>query len=215
MSSDVLVLALISTVRPTTAAAVWAMLVGKQPRRLLAIYLLAGLAVSLTIGIGGVLLLGGTFQPRPFHEFRGYVFTVLGVASLLAAVLVLLGRGQRFDAAMSGDPAREPRRLTPASAAITGVLTHLPGVFYLAALGTIASDGAAGAGEVVQVVAYNLVWFAPAIIALGTCLFGTVPSSDRLAGLAAWGRAHQKPLLVACFGGFGAWLLATGISDLM
>jgi hypothetical protein len=213
VSTEVLVLAVISTVRPTTAAAVWAMLVGSRPRRLLAIYLLAGLAVSLTVGIGGVLLLGGTFRPRGFKEFRGYLFVILGVISLVAAVAVLLGRLHRFEAAPAGTPPREPRRLTPAGAAVTGVLTHLPGVIYLAALGTIAVSGAA-ASEVAQVLVYNLVWFAPAIVALGVCVLGTVPSADRLAGLVTWGRAHQKALLTAGFGAVGIWLVVTGISDL-
>jgi hypothetical protein len=62
VSTEVLVLAVISTVWPTTAAAVWAMLVGARPRRLLAIYLLAGLPTwgrahrqaLLTAGFGGV-----------------------------------------------------------------------------------------------------------------------------------------------------------------
>jgi Sap, sulfolipid-1-addressing protein len=214
VSADVLVLALISTVRPTTAAAVWAMLIGSRPRRLLAIYLLAGLAVSLTAGIGGILLFGGTFDPRTFTQFRGYLLVVLGVAAVLAAVAVLLGRVHRFEASPAGTPSREPRRLTPAGAAITGVLTHLPGVVYLAALGTIATAGVAAASEVAQVVVYNLVWFAPSIVALGICVFGTVPSSDSLAGLAAWGRAHHKAILTACFGGIGVWMLVTGISDL-
>jgi hypothetical protein len=214
VSADLFVLALISTVRPTTAAAVWAMLVGAHPRRLLGIYLLAGLAVSLSVGIGGVLLLGGTFRPRTLRQFRGYLFVILGVVSLLVAAAVFLGRVHRFEAAPPGTPPREPRRLTPAGAAITGVLTHLPGVVYLAALGTIAASGVAATGEVTQVVVYNLIWFAPAIIAFGICVFGTAPSADRLAGLVTWGREHRRSLLTSGFGAMGIWFVATGISDL-
>ena len=41
---EALALAVVSIIRPTTAAAVWAMLVSSQPRRLLAVYLLADMA---------------------------------------------------------------------------------------------------------------------------------------------------------------------------
>jgi Sap, sulfolipid-1-addressing protein len=214
VSTDIFVLAVISTVRPTTAAAVFAMLVGKRPRQLLATYLLAGLAISLTVGIGGVLLLGGTFRPRAFVQVRGYLFVVLGLVSLLAAGAALLGRIHRFEPDPAGTPAREPRRLTPAGAAITGVVTHLPGVIYLAALGTIAAGGLAAGLEAAQVVVYNLIWFAPAIVALGLCISGRVPSVERLAGLAAWARSRQKILLTTGLGGIGVWLVATGVSDL-
>jgi hypothetical protein len=63
-------------------------------------------------------------------------------------------------------------RLSPAGEVTAGVVTHLPGVCYLAGLGAIAGTGAAAAGMVVQVLIYDLVWFAPALVALGICLFG-------------------------------------------
>jgi hypothetical protein len=190
------------------------MLVGRRPRRLLGIYLFVGLAFSLSVGIGGVLLLGGTFRPRTLKKFRGYLFVVLGVVSLVVAVAVLVSRVHRFEAAPGGTPPHEPRRFTPAGAAITGVLTHLPGVVYLAALSSIAGSGVAAVGEVTQVVVYNLIWFAPAIVAFGISLFGTVPSADRVAGLVTWGKEHRRPLLTSGFGAVGLWLVATGVADL-
>src|SRR4051812_20313728 len=216
VSSEALVLALISIVRPPTAAAVWAMLVGARPRRLLTTYLLAGMAVSLTVGIAAVLLLGGVFSPRAVPGRRGVLLIVLGIVALLAAVaarLGRLGRLQRFRAT-EAVPAPRLRQLSPAGAAAAGVLTHLPGVFYLAGLSAIAGTGAAAGEEVLQIVVYNLVWFAPAIVALGVCLYGTVPSADRLARPVTWARAHQEVLLVACFGVVGVWLIAKGISSL-
>jgi hypothetical protein len=64
------------------------------------------------------------------------------------------------------------------------------------------------------VVVYNLVWFAPAIVALWVSLFGTIPSGDRLAGAVAWGRAHQDTILTVCFAGVGVWLIAKGVAGL-
>ena len=177
MSTEALGLALVSIVRPTTAAAVWAMLVGARPRRLLSVYLLAGMAVSLTAGIALVLAAGDAFSPRSGHSFRGPVLLVLGILAVLGAVAVRLGWMRRFRPdAMA--VAHRPRRLSTTGAATAGVVTHLPGVFYLAALGAIAGTGTAAAGEVVQVVVYNLVWFSPAIVALGLSGFANEKRVD-------------------------------------
>jgi hypothetical protein len=213
VSTEALALATISIVRPTTAAAVWAMLTGGRPRRLLTVYLLAGMGVSLTVGIGVVLLAGGTFLPRPPPGVRGVVLIILGVCALIGAVAVPLGWMRRFRPDRPGAP-REARRFSPAEAATAGVVTHLPGVFYLAGLSAIAATGAAAAGAIAQVVVYNLVWFAPALAALGICLFGTIPSGHRLAGAVRWAREHQVPVLTVCFAGVGLWLLVEGFGDL-
>ena len=213
MSTEALALAVVSIVRPTTAAAVWAMLVGSRPRRLLAVYLLAGMAVSLTVGISVVLAVGDGFSARSVSRFRGVVLVLLGIVALLGAVAVRLGWMRRFRPDVPATAHRR-RRLSPAGAAATGVVTHLPGVFYLAALGAITGTGAAAAGAVVQVVVYNLVWFAPAIVALGISLLGTIPSGDRLAGAVAWARAREDAILTVCFGGVGVWLIVKGVADL-
>ena len=87
-------------------------------------------------------------------------------------------------------------------------------MFYLAGLGAIAGTGAAAAGMVVQVLVYNLVWFAPALVALGICLFGTIPSGQRWAGAASWGRQYQDPIMIVCFAAVGLWLVVKGVADL-
>ena len=213
VSTEALVLAVVSTIRPTTAAAVWAMLVSSRPRRLLAVYLLAGMAVSLSVGIAVVLVAGGALSDRSGFHLRAAVLVLLGSISLLGAVGIRLGWARRFRADVP-TTAHHERRLSPAAAAATGVVTHLPGVFYLAALGAITATGAAATGEVVQVVVYNIVWFAPAIVALAASLTGTIPSRDRLAGAVAWGRAHQDLILAICFAGVGVWLIAKGVAEL-
>jgi hypothetical protein len=220
VSTEALALAVVSIIRPTTAAAVWAMLVGSRPRRLLAAYLLAGMGVSLSVGIAVVLAAGDAFLGRSGLQLRATVLVLLGSVALLGAVAVRLGWMRRFrqDALATVRHRHRhrhgQRRLSPVGAAATGVLTHLPGVFYLAALGAIIGTGAAATGEVVQVIVYNLVWFAPAIVALGVSLFGTIPSGDRLAGAVAWGRAHEDMILTVCFAGVGVWLIVKGVTGL-
>jgi hypothetical protein len=218
VSTEALALAVVSIIRPTTAAAVWAMLVGSRPRRLLAAYLLAGMGVSLSVGIAVVLAAGDAFLGRSGIQLRATVLVLLGSVALLGAVAVRLGWMRRFRqdalATVRHSHRHGQRRLSPVGAAATGVLTHLPGVFYLAALGAIIGAGAAATGEVVQVIVYNLVWFAPAIVALGVSLFGTIPSGDRLAGAVAWGRAHEDMILTVCFAGVGVWLIVKGVTGL-
>ncbi|MDN5933148.1 MAG: GAP family protein [Pseudonocardia sp.] len=212
MSTEALVLAVASVLRPTALVAVWAMLVGTRPLRPLSAYLLAGLAFSLTTGIAVVVLLGDTLSPRSPGPARGLVAIALGVASLLAAVAAGAGWLRRSRPSV-GEPARGPRRLSTAGAAVAGVLTHLPGVFYLAALSAIVTTSGS-AGEEVQVVVYNLVWFAPAIAALALCLLGAAPSAARLDGIVARGRRFETQILVVGFGALGVWLVAKGIAVL-
>src|SRR3954452_18490229 len=119
MSTEALALAVVSIVRPTTAAAVWAMLVGSRPRRLLTVYLVAGLAVSLPVGIAVVLLAGEAFTPRRGADVRGVLFVSLGGAALVAPLAARLGLRQRLRPDRP-DAAREPRRLTPTAAATAG-----------------------------------------------------------------------------------------------
>src|SRR3954453_1490115 len=211
MSTEALVLAFASIVRPTTAVAVWAMLVGARPRRLLAAYLLAGMAVSLTCGIAAVLLVGAEFSRREVSARRPTVLIVLGAVALVLAVAFALGWTRRLRRAR---PRAAPRshQLSPAGAAVTGVLTHLPGVFYLAALSAIVATGAGAADAVLQVVVYNAVWFAPAIAAVAVCVWGAVPSADRLDRPMAWARAHQDDVLAVMFALVGVWLIVKGLA---
>jgi hypothetical protein len=213
VSTEALALAVVSIIRPTTAAAVWAMLVGSRPRRLLAVYLLAGMAVSLSVGVAVVLVAGGALAGRSGFHFRAAVLLLLGTAALLGAVGIQLGWARRFRQDVP-TTVRHQRRLSPSAAAATGVVTHLPGVFYLAALSAISGTGAAAPGAVLQVFVYNIVWFAPAIIALGAALTGTIPSGDRLAGVLAWGRVHEDLILVIVFAGVGVWLIIKGVAEL-
>ncbi|WP_029432232.1 GAP family protein [Blastococcus sp. URHD0036] len=213
MSTQALLLAAVSIVRPTTAAAVWAMLVGARPRRLLACYLAAGMALSLTVGAGVVLFVSGVLSPRDVSAGRPVLLLALGAVALVLGLACALG--------WVGEPrtdrprrATRTHRLTPLGAATAGVLTHLPGVFYLAGLSAITATGAGAGGAVLQVVVYNLVWFSPAIVALGICLTGTAPRPDRLEAPLAWGRAHQAALLAAISSLVGVWLVVEGVADL-
>jgi hypothetical protein len=140
MSPEALVLALTSVVRPTSAAAVYAMLSTDRAARLLLAYLLAGLAFTLVIGVGAVNLLVPVTRAQAPEAARTVLDLVLGTAALGYAAGMLSGVVQRRE--------RRPEphgrswitdrlsNLSLSGAAVLGVLTHLPGLFYLAALKT-------------------------------------------------------------------------------
>jgi hypothetical protein len=129
MSLDSLVLALASVVRLTSLAAVYAILSAPRPARLLTAYIVAGFAFSAAVGIVLVVLLGVSAGPQGPQDVRAVIAFVLAAISLGYAATLLVERvpGPRRDG-------RRLAHLSAGSAALVGVLTHLPGVFYLAAL---------------------------------------------------------------------------------
>ena len=56
--------------------------------------------------------------------------------------------------------------LSPSRAAMAGVLTHLPGLIYLAALNAIVGDARGPLNGIVQVSIYNAIWFSMPIAVL-------------------------------------------------
>ena len=175
MSLDALVLALASVIRLTSLAAVYAMLSAARPTRLLTAYVAAGFVVSTGIGIVLVILLGIAAGPGAPEQVRAVIPFVLGAISLSYAAGLLSGWVQ----APAPDPTRatpgpdasswlgrQLANLSPRRAALAGVLTHKPGLFYLAALSAITNSTPSNANRILQVVLYNAIWFAMPIAAL-------------------------------------------------
>jgi hypothetical protein len=238
VSTEALVLALTAVVRPTSAAAIVAMLSTRRPHRLLACYVLAGLVFSITVGVL-VVVLAQHLSPVTARAGRPIVETVLGVAALLYAGVVwfrLLPR-RRADSVVadsvvadsvvadsvvghgdgSGSPSWMRRRLqdlSPSGAATAGVLTHLPGLVYLAALNAIAGSATGTLHGVVQVLIYNAIWFSLPIVALTLSIYRPTASREQFDRAASWARQHQRVIIVAFFGALGAYLLVTGGAEL-
>jgi len=132
MSSEALLLALSTVIRPTTVAALFAILAHTHPHRLLVSYIVGGLAFSLTVGAMIVVLLRGVGLALSSTTSRPVLDIVLGGAALGYASAVWAGWQPRRSSASS--PAEAPgwmhrhlRDLSVRSAAAAGVLTHLPG----------------------------------------------------------------------------------------
>ena len=95
VSPEALVLALSTVIRPTSAAAVFAMLAAARPARLLLAYIIAGFAFSAGIGVVVVILLSGWTGPEAQDEVRAVIGIVLGAVSLGYAAGLLSGRVQQ------------------------------------------------------------------------------------------------------------------------
>ena len=63
-----------------------------------------------------------------------------------------------------------PRRLTVRIAALAGPVTHIPGIFYLIAINTIIAYKPGAPGWQLEVLTYNVIWFAIPLCALAVCI---------------------------------------------
>ena len=223
MSLDALVLALASVIRLTSLAAVYAMLSAARPTRLLTAYVATGFVVSTGIGIVLVILLGIAAGPRAPEQVRAVIPFVLGAVSLSYAAGLLSGWVQ----APAPDPTRaipgpdasswlgrQLANLSPRRAALAGVLTHKPGLFYLAALSAITNSTSSNANRILQVVLYNAIWFAMPIAALALARRRPVGLQDFLRRTTEWVWHRQREIMITAFGILGVYLIVRGVVEL-
>jgi Sap-like sulfolipid-1-addressing protein len=217
MSAEALVLALTTVVRPTSLAAVVAMLSTQHPQRLLAIYVAAGLAFSLAVGTLVVVLLGGLHMTRASPAVRPALDLTLGACALGYAAGVCIGwlpRPRGVAPEPDGWMRRRLADLSHSGAAVAGVLTHLPGLVYLAALNAIVAAAPGIVSGVLQVVVYNAIWFSLAIAVLVLSVHRPELSREFLERIVTWTRRNQRPLVVGFLGALGGYLVVAGMLGL-
>lgn len=218
MSNEALLLALSTVVRPTTLAALFAILATRGPHRQLLAYVAAGVVFALAVGTLVVLLLAGLVSATSSSVARPILDLVLGGAALGYAGAVWAGWAPRRRERPPDSPGWLQRRLaslTPRGAAVAGVLTHLPGLVYLAALNAIAgSTGGHPADGVLQVAVYVAIWFSLPLVAL--VLYARRPGLPRelLELLSGWSRRHRRVITVLFLGVLGGYLTVSGVADL-
>ena len=218
MSTEALVLAATTVIRPTSIAAVLAILAVSRPHRLLVAYILGGLAFSFTVGTLVVVLLGGLRSAGVSSTVRPLLDLLLGACALGYAAVTVLGAGPRIRidgvGAADGWMHRRLTNLSPAGAATVGVLTHLPGVVYLAALNAIAHSAGGIADALVQVVVYNAIWFSFSVAALVLSIYRPAAPRQLIERTVAVVRRRQRPIIVCFCGGLGGYLLVEGLHGL-
>ncbi|HEY2224425.1 GAP family protein [Actinomycetospora sp.] len=223
MSPEAIALGVLSAVRATPLAIVYAFLAGQQPRRLLTAYVIAGLVVSLVVGIAIVTVLGASTRAPASSTTRDVVDIIVGIGALSYTAGFWSGRiGNRPEGEprrrMPFEDGRLGRRLRSPSwplAAGLGAVTNLPGLFYLAGLVAILGTDPTPVNGVVQVVIYNILRFATPFAALGLVLARPDATRSVVESLQDWTRRNSRLLIVLVFGGLGIYLTVKGLVGLL
>jgi Sap, sulfolipid-1-addressing protein len=216
---EIFALALASSVRPTSLAAVYALLSHDGRRGLLVSYLVAGLAFTLAFGaliLGvthGIHVGSGTGRTKAIADIAG------GIAALAFGVAFAtgrIGRGRTDDAPRSPGRMRSAlgRRLTTGTAALAGPATHIPGLFYLIALNVIVAHNVEIPEKTIALVTYNAVWFAVPIAALVICIVRPAAARAFVRSIEQWARDHVRGILLGVSFSAGTALVIRGILSL-
>ena len=219
MTIEIILLALASTVRPTSLAAVYALLASESPRRLMIVYVVAGLAFTVAFGLLVVLAFHGINVSSGSSRARGVAEIVGGAAMLVFAAAVRTGRiGGRHPDDAPGPSDRLSRvlahRLTLRTAAFAGPATHIPGLFYLVALNVIVAHDPTGARGAFEVLLYNAIWFAVPLCALVVCVIEPATARTAVGAIQEWTTNHARAIVVVVATGAGVTLVVHGLLTL-
>jgi Sap, sulfolipid-1-addressing protein len=214
---EVIVLALGSAPRPAGVAALYALLSAPHPRRVLVAYVIAGFVFSAAIGIAVVAFFHGAGLRHQNSVVNSLIQLLAGVAALGYAAGVGTGRAQPPSRSGSPEESRVTQYLRNPSvgtAAVAGAATHLPGLFYLVALNSIASQSDSFAVGVLEVLLFNAIWFGAAI--LSVLLFLIRPGAARraLGRMSAWAERNARATTIGIFALVGAYLTVSGVLGL-
>ena len=216
MTVEIVVLALASMIRPTSLAAVYALVGGDSRRGLMSAYVAGGLLFTLTFGaiiVGashGVDVHSGTTRTKAIADIAG------GTVALLFGLGLLTGRIHRSrsdDAPRANGRVKAmlDGRLTLRYAALAGPMTHIPGLFYLLALNVIVAHNGASVGKLIALVIYNAIWFALPIAALVACIRHPATARDAVGAVEQWASSHARRILLVVSFGAGAVMLVRGL----
>ncbi len=213
MTFEVIVLALGSAPRPAGVAALYALLSASHPRRVLASYVVAGFAFSVAIGVAVLAFFHGTDLRHQDSVVNSLIQLLAGVAALGYAVGVGTGRAQPPSRNESAEQSRVTQQLSRPSvgtAAVAGVATHLPGLFYLVALNSIVTQGDTFAVGVAEVLLFNAIWFSAAIASVLIFLIRPGAARRALGRASAWAQRNARATTIAVFTVVGLYLTISG-----
>jgi hypothetical protein len=219
MNPDVLVLALASAPRPAGITALYALLRASSPRRVVVAYVAAGFTFSLAVGVLFVAIFHGAGIDYRGTDVYAVIELLGGLAALGFAIAVGAGRrelpsrdrGNREESTII----RRLRNPTVTTAAVAGVATHVPGVFYIVALNAIIAEGPSLVAGMLQVLLFNAIWFAATIAAVVTFLLRPGVARRALARVDNWARRHARGVTVLVFGLAGSYLAIRGMTALI
>ncbi|MGZ4304949.1 MAG: GAP family protein [Solirubrobacteraceae bacterium] len=217
---EVILLALPTAIRPTSLAAIYAMLSRDAPRRLMIAYTVVGLAFTIAIGLLVVWAFNGVQVDAGSSEL-GAILTIVGGGLMLAlAVGIVTGRvpwppaSGHAGAGLARTDALLDRAVTVRMAALAGPATHLPGLFYLVALNLIVADNPPAPQPILDVLAYNAVWFVLPIGAMAVCIVRPATARQGVAALERWITEHARSIAIVVSLTVGAALVVRGLLSL-
>lgn len=216
MLVEVMILALASTVRPTSLAAVSALLTRDARRRLMLAYVAGGLAFTVLFGVLVVTVFHGIHLHTGSNRAIAIADIIGGVAALLFGLALLFGVVGRYSARWTRRPdrarsSRLDQRITVRAAALVGPLTHIPGLFYLIALNVIVAYNRDLPGDLIAVGAYNAVWFAVPIAALVVCIADPDRAQTMVVAVQDRAKRHSRQIVLVASFAIGAILLIRGL----
>lgn len=202
MIIEIFVLALASTIRPTSLAAVCGLLSHDSRRTLMWAYVTAGLAFTVGFGLLVVFAFHGIHIEAGADRTKGIADILGGVVALAFGIALLTGRVRSRDAGDAprvggGRKALRNQHLTLRTAALAGPLTHLPGLFYLIALNVIVAHDPHVPRGLLAVATYNAVWFALPLVALAACIVRPEAATVVVGSVERWAREHSRAVLLA------------------
>jgi MFS family permease len=219
---------------PTAVAAVLVILNRPHPRGLLTGYVVGSFAMSMLIGIVVVAGLAATSLLTPRHGASLPVLDIaLGVLILISAAWLRSPRSAeaRRRASMRHErrraekqarradrPSRAAEVLASGSVGLVtalGAAMHLPGLLYLAALGTIAHASLSTVHGIVLLLLFNLVMLTPIELPLAGYIVAPEPTRDAIERVDAYIKVHRtEGILLGAILAAG-YLIISGIVGLV
>jgi cytochrome bd-type quinol oxidase subunit 2 len=216
---QIILLALASAIRPTSLVAVYALVRQHPPARFMVVYVIAGLAFTVAVGVAVIFVFSGIELDAGTDRTKAIAEILAGVLAIGLGVAVLAGRvrvGAVSDGRAVGERAErlQRRRITTRTAALAGPATHIPGLLYLLALDLIVSTEPGVPGGVLEILVYNAVWFALPIVVLAICIMNPSAATALVYRIQQWAGAHARTIVLLVSFGLGGWLVIAGASSI-
>ena len=218
MNLEWIALAVVNAGRPAGIAAVYALLWTRTPVRLLVAYIAVGFTWSFVVGLIVVRALHGA-EIGGSSTVTAVISLTLGAAALGFAAAFASGRVElRAPSRLSGDDSRMSRAMRDPSlrvAAGAGIATHLPGLFYLLGLNAISSTDPGLIASIIDVLAFNVIWYAVPFAALVISVRHPERARAALEDFNRWARDRQRGLTILAFATVGTYFAVKGATVLL